>query len=435
METVDVLVIGGGAAGAAAALAAAAGGARTMLVRPGPGATALCAGGWPDLPPAGFAAALAAAGLPLRAGTAALPHPDGRLLSCAAAPVSHARACVPATGETAGARASGESGESGGTGETEEAGSLPALVCGIAGLPSFRPHALAALWADAARLPTDALQPVLLTLAGTPAAGWSAATLGTLLQRDVGSLAGAVARAARERGAVRAILPAVLGLDEHGRVHAALESGAGLPAGEALAVAPSLPGWRLDHALLQALAEAGVRVFGGRVVGGSAAGSTVEHVAVAAAAAVRATGAAAPPTAAQPFAAQPFAVRAGAYVLATGKFIGGGVAAGTRYEETVLGLPVAVLHGGRRFTDAAESLAVTEAARTAAQPVLNAGVTADAGGRPLDEAGDVAYHNVLVAGSIRAGAGTASLGLGAAAHDGWRAGTAAAALAGLAGRA
>ena len=41
-----------------------------------------------------------------------------------------------------------------------------------------------------------------------------------------------------------------------------MQETAGLPLGEALGVAPSIPGWRLDRALRRALEAAGVRIVG-----------------------------------------------------------------------------------------------------------------------------------------------------------------------------
>jgi glycerol-3-phosphate dehydrogenase subunit B len=378
MLSTDVLILGGGIAGVAAALAARSRGAGVHLVRHGPGATAMASGGWVGSPPAPVLDALAAAGLPLEPCTARLPHPEGRLLHADLAPDSHARAAI-------------------------EVGAELAIVCGIAGLPSFRPTALARLWSHAADLPRHALEPVTLGLPGTPPAGWSPVSLAAAVERDPQLLAGPLARAAREHGAARAFLPAVVGLGDHARVLAEVRRTAGVAVGEALGVAPSVPGWRLEQALVRALSLAGVTVVTGRVKQPTSARRPVTEV-----------------TARTP--QGDVGIRPGALVLATGKFIGGGITANTPFGEVALGSDVVADRFGRQFRDATESLALTDAARRQPQPLLGLGVRSNEDGQLLTEQGDVGAANVFLAGSVRAGTETALLGLGHAAADGWAAG-------------
>ena len=373
----DVLVIGGGAAGVAAALAAAARGRRVALVRAGPGATALAAGGWRGPMPAGLGRALEAAGLPHEPPAGPLPHPHGDLRRHDLAAPAQAAAVL----------------EDG------------ALVCGILGLPGFTAPALARLWGDAARV-----RLAVATLdAGplTPPAGWSPIALAATLEREPGPLADALARAVRETGATRAILPPVLGLEQGEAVRGTLAAAAGVPVGEMLGVPPSVPGWRLDRALLAAAEAHGVEVVAGRAGAPEVAGRRIVAVRV------RADDGA------------ELRLAARAVVLATGKFVGGGIVADARLREPALGCPVWVEHLGSAF-DAPEPLALTRPEREAPQPLLGAGVRDDGGGRPVDRRGDVVYTNVRVAGSIRAGVETARLGLGEAAVDGWAMGGAAA---------
>jgi glycerol-3-phosphate dehydrogenase subunit B len=384
MQTVDVLVLGGGIAGTSAALAAAGTGARTVLLRRGPGVTALAAGGWIGRPPAELAAALAAAGLALHDCDGRLPHPAGSLLSCDAAPASHARAAL-----------------AGGAERT--------LVCGIAGLPWFRAGALAALWSEAAALPDGALEPVRLNLDDTPAAGWSPVSLAALLERTPERLGSALLGAVRERGAARVLLPAVLGLDEHRRVHGLLEAAAGVSVGEALGVAPSLPGWRLDRALQRALAAGDVPVFTGTCTEHTRQGERVATVTLAAT-----TGTT--------------VLRTGCVVIATGKFAGGGLVADPRFREEAFGCDIAPERLGRRL-DASEALVLTQSPRDAPQPLLTLGLSTDEHGCIVPATGGPALGNAFAAGSVRSGAETALLGLGGAAQDGWEAGLRAAATA------
>ncbi|HEX6938321.1 MAG TPA: FAD-binding protein [Longimicrobiales bacterium] len=379
----DVLVIGGGIAGAAAALAAAARGRRVALVRAAPGTTALAAGGWAGPLPDGMGAALAGVGLPYEPAGVPLPHPAGRLDGYDRAAPAH-RAAVPLGG---------------------------AVVCGIVGLPGFPARALARAWG--ARSGAE-LAAAVLAAGPVPRGGWSPASLAAWLEREPLALAGALADAVRRAGASRALLPAVLGIERADEVRAALERAAGVPVGEALGVPPSAPGWRLDRAIEVALERAGVTVVRGRVVDRVASGRRVRAVIARPAGghdgnAVR--------------------LEADGFVLATGKYLAGGIRAGDRFEEPALGCPVWVERLGTTF-ERPDPLALTDPDRADDQPLLRAGVRTDAGARPVDRAGDVVYENVRVAGSVRAGVESATLGLGHAADDGWRAGELAAEAAG-----
>lgn len=379
--TPDVLVIGGGIAGAAAALAASAAGAATLLVRAGPGATALAAGGWTGEPPLPLQQALARAGLELVRCTGPLPHADGRLMHADCAPFSHAAAALP-----------------------PDAAHRVTLVCGVDGLPCFRSSALAALWQDAAALPDGAMRATDVALPGTPAAGWAAVSIAAQVEREAERVADIIARATREQAADHVIVPAVLGLNEHARTYTALAShvsaACAATLGEALGAAPSLPGWRLDRALLGALEDAGVQVIAGRVARHNARDGRVHDV-----------------TVTRDDATITIAPRM--IVLATGKFTGGGIVAASRFAEAVFGTDIAIARFGRSFRDADAALALTDPVRTEPQPVLGLGVATDVDSRLMSAAGDVVFDNVLVAGSVRAGVETASLGLGTAAMDGW----------------
>lgn len=375
-QAFDVLVLGGGVAGVAAALAAAELGRAVALVRSAPGATALSAGGWRGGLPDGLARVLADGGLPYEPVTDRLPHAAGGLVVYDRAAPAQRRA-VPIDG---------------------------AVVCGIAGLPDFPAPALAGLWGSAAGAN---LASATLELGPTPVSGWSTTSLAAALERDPAPLADAIAAAVRRTGATRAILPAVLGLERSDEVLRVVEDAAGVPVGEALAGTPSLPGWRLDRLLMTAVEAAGVVVVAGKVVGHDHADGRIFRVHTHSIGAVR-----------------KIHIETAAIVLATGKFMGGGLTTDGPLRETALGCPVWI--GSMPEPGTPDPLALTYVDRRLPQPLLAAGVRTDAEGRPVDRRGDVVYHNVWVAGSIRAGTDAAGLGLGTAAEDGWRAGEAAA---------
>ncbi len=380
----DLVVLGGGVAGTAAALAARAAGARVTVVHAGPGASALAAGGWRGEPPAAFVAALAATGHPLvrvpgeaqadlsradgtrAGGGGALPHVAGILDPADFAPPWHA-------------------------------GALPlaeCVVCGVRGLPAMRAAFLARAW----RAPP--LVAVQLELPDTLAAGWSPVALAAAVERAPARLGEAVGRRARELGVTRVLLPTILGLEDPQATWRTAAAAAGVELAEALGGLPSLPGWRLERALRRALAAAGVERIEARAVGALPDGAGSGRVAGVKLADGR-------------------ALPAGAVVLATGKFVAGGIAAAPGLREPALGLPVWLDRLGERFREAAPLL-TTELARTGVQPLLAAGIRADARGRPTGERGELVLENVRVAGAVRSGVDTAALGLGAAAADGWR---------------
>jgi len=368
MTSADLLILGAGVAGTAAALSARAAGARVTVVRAVPGASALVAGGWRGEPPAALVAALVAAGHPLVRVGGALPHVNGWLTAAELAPPWHA-------------------------------GALPladALVCGVRGLPAFHAPYLARAWS------APPVQATVLELPDTPAGGWSPVALAAAVERAPERLGEAVGRRARELGAVRALLPALLGLEAPHEVWRGAAAAAGVELAEALGGFPSLAGWRLERALGRVLAAAGAELLEIRAVGArlDASGGAPGRVA-----AIRL--------------ADGTERTAAAVVLATGKFVGGGIAAGPALREPVLDLPVWVDRLGERFREAAPLL-TTELTRSGAQALLGAGVRTDARGRPLDEQGGVLLENVRVAGGARHGRESAALGLGDAAAEGWQ---------------
>jgi glycerol-3-phosphate dehydrogenase subunit B len=233
-----------------------------------------------------------------------------------------------------------------------------------------------------------------IQLAATPAAGWSAPSLAAYIERYPGAVVEEL-RAADVRGV--AIFPAVLGIERVRDVLTAIEK-AGVRAAEALAATPSIPGWRLQQALDAALARAGISIVPGRATLKTAAGDRVEQIQVG-----------------------EDTVSARNFVLATGKYLGGGIIADEAFRESVLELPVWLEQLGDVFTSP-DALPLTDPVRTADQPLMSAGVHTDDEQRPVDRARDVVYQNVFAAGTVRADWSPTERGLGECAEDGWRAG-------------
>jgi glycerol-3-phosphate dehydrogenase subunit B len=117
-------------------------------------------------------------------------------------------------------------------------------------------------------------------------------------------------------------------------------------------------------------------------------------------------------------------------VLATGRFVGGGVARRGTLRETALKLPVQAAEGPEAGVDlsARPAASLTLRARTAPQPLLSAGLRVDAMLRPLDARGRPAAVGLFAAGAVVGGHehATDGTGLGVAILTGWLAGRAAA---------
>jgi glycerol-3-phosphate dehydrogenase subunit B len=196
-------------------------------------------------------------------------------------------------------------------------------------------------------------------------------------------------------GGIEAVLlPPWLGMS---RLDAApaLSALVGMPCCEALSGSPSVPGLRLQNELDRALQAAGVRrvemeVEGVRTEGAGGFTSAVGE--------------------------------ARAIVLATGKFIGGGIVRKDgRSREPVFGLPVST---GTRWVDAEYAGSLLGSELFQPQELFSAGVLTDGDLRPLDRDGKPFSDGLFAAGAILAGHDPAAdkTGLGLAIFTGYLAG-------------
>jgi glycerol-3-phosphate dehydrogenase subunit B len=419
----DVLVVGGGMAGAMAALAARGRGRRVVLVRRAPGATALSSGAISVAPDLGALPGepLASRRPPLEAArrlAAARPdHPYavagvdrlGEALAFAAAEL----AAVLAPAEDRRRFLATLYGSAVGAGlcqRTQAAGDLLA-VRGALVVAGFRGHA-----AFDARLVADGLSryrarggPEVRAVEVDLPPGATATSRPHELARALDAPGAAEAlgdalRGALPAGAGAALLSPVLGLDPAARAAERIAARAGLPVAEALSDVPSVPGLRLHRALEARLAAAGVEVLAGDVAGAPEPGA--------------------------PLAVDGAVVRAPAWILATGRYVGGGIARRGVLAEPALRLAVQAAEG----REAGVHLAVRPAAsltvrdRRDHQPLLSAGLRVDAALRPLDERGGVVHPRLLAAGAVLGGheQATDGTGLGVAILTGFLAGLTAA---------
>jgi len=333
----DVLVIGGGMAGAMAAVTAAQAGLRTTMIRQGSGATALSSGavdlagvaGWMryidrtgeaaqqtlDAAVTHFLALMADAGYPY---VGSLDQPLllinilGTVKQTALAP----QTCV--AGDLAGP-------------------DRARILClGVRGYPdcdaAFLSHSLAFLSQRGlvdARLEADAVE---IAFPRTQhSANINAFELARLMDEE------GVAAEVAERVAAQADLsrythvacPPILGLEQATSVVEVLEERLGIPCFELLAAPPSVPGYRLKQALDRAMERHGVEIIHARVEGFSTAGSTALTTSGGRVRRIRAV---------QKETA--YEVEPEAVVLATGKFIGGGIEWFDRLQEPIFDLPV-----------------------------------------------------------------------------------------------
>lgn len=199
------------------------------------------------------------------------------------------------------------------------------------------------------------------------------------------------------------LLPPLLGLERHEEVFAELSQQAGVPCAELVAGTPSVPGLRLQRALERALAAAGIELARGDV------GKLTESR-------VRLTGEGGGEE-----------LTFDEVVVASGRFVGGGVERERTFSEPLLGLPVWDGTTQLAFQPIETLLGEGPGSPCAA---FRAGLHYDAELHPLDGDGNPVGW-ARIAGSLLAGSDHAvdGAGLGLAAFTGYLAGRLAAGVA------
>ena len=443
--SVTVAVIGAGLAGAAAALTLREAGIDVVQFSRGPGATAL-ASGTLDVASASPGIATLPWRDPLR-GRALLPrerlalhrrgaatHPYAQLFG-AGAELDRAEREIEAS-------------------VLQLAGWLAPEALGVAGslaanrlLPSVSGTLRSADYALASVAGTDVLQAAALAVVDLPALeGWDAHALARTLAHELESLGlfrlplrvvrpvlpermqyersparlaaqldakGACAELAKAVAGIGAegqvlIFPPVLGLSASASVIAALEAASGCRVGEALAFPPhAVAGYRLQRALDAAVRRAGAERVDGRMRSVVAADRDRLEL-------LRADG-------------EGRRITADAVVLATGRFVGGGLEAGSfAVREPLASLPL--YDGEGRRIDGIPAHRSARKGYGNEQPLFSAGVRTDRRMRPLDAQGRPHHPRLFAAGDLLGGFDPARerTGLGVALLSGIHAGRAAA---------
>lgn len=181
--------------------------------------------------------------------------------------------------------------------------------------------------------------------------------------RERASLFDELRKAVGERKPTHLVIPPMGGFERTADLSAALGDVIGAKVVETLGGEASLPGLRLHSALAKALSTASVRVERAAVSEGS----------------------------------RKLSGHDGAVVLATGRFIGGGLRRSGHLEEALFDLPV--FDGSRRLLDEPSEVLTSRAGMTG-HSLFRAGIRVDGSLRPLALGGRKAREGLFAAGSV-----------------------------------
>lgn len=277
------------------------------------------------------------------------------------------------------------------------------LVVGIIRLLDFDPETWGLVAAENSSRLGRELAPLACSIRLGPDQDRQAPETATLIGRDMEAFAKAVRDAlGRAADATCVVLPPVLPVRQRREALAVLDSELSLPVYETLSLPPSVPGIRISAQLADRARERGVMTVRAMAVGFETDGKSVKSVVVDAAGEIS-------------------RIEADAFVLATGKFVGGGIIKDPSFRETVFDLPV--FSQGEVVTDvhAGKVLGCHVNER---HDLFEAGLETDNRMRPLGADGSPAFDNLFAAGSVLAGHNyiVDGAGAGAALATGARAG-------------
>jgi glycerol-3-phosphate dehydrogenase subunit B len=355
-EARTVAVVGGGAAGFAAALAAASAGARVTMIARAPGATSLYSGAMEIAPQLDVLVHLP-------------HHPLNRLGMDApklAAELEEACAGFVAALGRAGLELRGGLRDTGAyadlRGTPANANLVPATVAG-GELTALRGRRVAVVGVpEVGEYDAAATAAALRELAGVEAEAVECPVDGLGPGASITDIFGLPAPEPRTRAEAVAYPPGFTGLPEGGF--------------ELLAAAPSPHGWRLQLAMTAALSAAGVEVRQSKATGFEASNGVVTALRVG-----------------------DDSVTADAFVLASGRFIGGGLEKSRSVREPLFGLQVFL--DGHPIDE--QSVTLHHLEYLSPEPAFRAGLLTDTQLRPLDGDGRPQFQNLRAAGAILGG--------------------------------
>jgi glycerol-3-phosphate dehydrogenase subunit B len=191
--------------------------------------------------------------------------------------------------------------------------------------------------------------------------------------------------------ATHLLFPPLLGLAEPGAAVAVVKAETGREVLETVALPPSVPGLRLGRALDRVLERKGVTVMAGRAVRAEAVGPALRRVSVAG----------------RDGAVEP--VEARAFILAAGRYLGGGLRERNRVGEPLFDLPL--YYRGRPIEEIRPGEWLDRHV-VSPHPVLAFGVRCATDLRPIGRSGGPAFDNLFAAGGVMAGGSFATDGTG-----------------------
>ena len=176
------------------------------------------------------------------------------------------------------------------------------------------------------------------------------------------------------------LLPPVMGIENTQAILEALRRVTGLKAAETLATPMSVPGWRLQLAMDKFLHDQDCERLDGEAVGFDAEGRRIKALYI-------------------HQGDQRHKLKARAVILATGKYLGGGLKRQGRWKEPVFNLPVFIQGKELRAQTLPQ---VSRPGVAERQPFLSGGVAINPLTQPLDGDGQIIYDNLFAAGAVLA---------------------------------
>jgi glycerol-3-phosphate dehydrogenase subunit B len=177
------------------------------------------------------------------------------------------------------------------------------------------------------------------------------------------------------------ILPPVMGIINQEPILLALRKITGLQVAETLATPMSIPGYRLAQAIRHFLETKQIDLIEGQVVGYDGEHRLVKSIRVHAG-------------------ARRLKIKAKSFVLATGKYIGGGITRHQEFREPIFNFPV---YAGQHSVTNQSVFQLTHSSISRSQPLFRSGLKTNELLQPFDQNGNPLFENLFAAGSILGG--------------------------------